>query len=210
MLQFETYNLGAKPHRCIFWFHGLGAQASDMKMLAQNFQNYRHILVQAPPQAITLNNNMLMPAWYDIYGFGLQSREDAPGIKKSFTLILEIFQKQLDAGILAQDIYFAGFSQGGAMALYLSLLIPQKIAGVLSLSSYLPLSQELSAIQDKQLPIFLAAGEQDEVVLPQWTDMTHSWLKANNYNNTTYKKYNVGHAICPQEVADMNLWLQQV
>jgi phospholipase/carboxylesterase len=128
---------------CVIWLHGLGADAANMMGVAdafpESFLPIRHVFVDAPLRPVTLNNHMTMRAWYDITGLTLEDREDKEGILQSEQMILEIIAEQVSKGIALNQIYLAGFSQGGAIALFIAMRTRLQLAGVLALSSYLPL-----------------------------------------------------------------------
>lgn len=196
---------------CIIWLHGLGADASDMQSLSFAppiaALDLHHVFLNAPIRPVTLNAGMRMRAWYDVVGFDLSDREDKEGILASKALVLEAIEAELKAGFLPEHIVLAGFSQGGAMALYTALHTPLPLAGVIALSSYLPLSQACAKTLSKDVPIFLALGQSDTIVLPKWTEYTADWLKSAGYSDVTLQSYPMEHSICPPEIQDLSLWL---
>lgn len=195
---------------CVIWLHGLGADASDMQGLVEAFSDnqlaLRHVFLDAPVRPVTLNNGIPMRAWYDITGLTLDAREDKPGISQSESQIREVIEKNIASGLPANKIFLAGFSQGGAMALYTALNLDLQLAGVLALSAYLPLSQDCKAYLNKQTPFFIAGGKSDPVVLPAWTQHARDWVKTAGYNNISWHEYPVGHSICMEEIQDISEW----
>ncbi|WP_115303978.1 alpha/beta hydrolase [Legionella beliardensis] len=191
--------------------HGLGADGSDMASLAamQPIANLalEHICLDAPVRAVTLNAGMHMRAWYDIVGLALTDREDREGILQSSNQIMDVINEQVRAGFAPENIVLAGFSQGGAMALYTALHCHLPLAGVIALSAYLPLALECKPVMAKDTPIFLGSGLYDPLVLPVWTAQSKDWLMANGFNNITWKQYPMEHAICPTEIQDIANWL---
>lgn len=200
-----------KVQHCIIWMHGLGADASDMSSLADQLQlppiGIRHVFLNAPVRAITINNGMHMPAWYDIYNLHYRSKEDKEGILASQQEIIKFIDAQINQGLLANKIWLAGFSQGGAMALHTALHYNEPLAGVISLSAYLPLAAESKPKMCSEIPIFFAYGTEDEIVLPIWSKLTLDWLLAHNYSNIKVNSYPMEHMICREEVADLSAWL---
>jgi phospholipase/carboxylesterase len=196
---------------CVIWLHGLGADASDMKGLVEQFPNnqlaLRHVFLDAPVRPVTLNNNMPMRAWYDITGLTLSAREDQAGISQSEILIRNIVEKQIAMGLTYDKIFLAGFSQGGAMALYTALHIEAKLAGVIALSAYLPLSQSCKTLLNKATPFFLAGGKGDTVVLPAWTQFAKNWIENAGYSQLAWHEYPMAHSICLQEIQDLSTWM---
>jgi phospholipase/carboxylesterase len=197
---------------CVIWMHGLGADASDMMGLTDQLllsdMALRHVYINAPLRPVTLNGGMVMPAWYDIMGIKLIDREDRQGIEQSELLIRKVIDEQLNDGFKYKQIFLAGFSQGGAMALHTALHIPACLAGVVALSAYLPLAAHMRQRLDKSTPFFMGAGQFDPLVLPQWTELSKDWLLNNGYTNTSYHKYPMEHSICYEEVKDLSFWFR--
>ena len=194
---------------CIIWMHGLGSDADNMMALAAQLrlnEPVRHVFLNAPVRPITLNNNIPMRAWYDIVGLSLSDREDQIGINHSMQHIAKIIEEQRATGMHDKQIYLAGFSQGGAMALYAGLHIIPNVAGVVCLSAYLPLVRELETPQHTKLPIFMAIGEQDQVVWPDWTKYAFNWLIEQKFTNVVLHEYPMEHTICAQELRDLSYW----
>jgi len=191
--------------------HGLGADASDMAGLAEqlslNEVAVRHVFMDAPVRPVTLNNGMLMRAWYDIIGMQLTDREDKEGILGSQLLIQEVIDTQIKEGFSAKQIFLAGFSQGGAVALYTALQRTVALGGVIALSAYLPLAIDCQAALPKDTPVFIAYGQYDPIVLPIWTKQSADWLVAKGYNQVTLHNYLMEHAICAEEINDLSNWL---
>jgi phospholipase/carboxylesterase len=196
---------------CMIWMHGLGASNQDMAGLvdALNIKELplRHVCLQAPQRPVSINAGMRMPAWYDIIGNKLVDREDKEGIIQSNNFIAETIKKQETQGIPTSKIFLAGFSQGGAMALYSALHHEQYLAGVVSLSSYLPLAAECLPKQRKTLPIFMGYGSMDPVVIPEWSTMSHLTLVAKGFSRIELKDYPMMHEIVPNEISDLRHWI---
>lgn len=197
---------------CVIWLHGLGSRGDNMRGVCQAFppltMPIRHVFVDAPVRPVTLNNHMLMPAWYDVSGLTLQDREDRAGILQSEQALDEIIATQITRGMPAHQIYLAGFSQGGAMALLIGLRTQHKLGGVLALSAYLPLQKECTSSNYKSLPIFMAMGTADPVVVPAWTKLSYEFVKSQGFTKVVWKEYAMEHTICMEEVRDIAHWLQ--
>ena len=195
---------------CIIWLHGLGADATDMeRLVAQLPLNapIRHVFLNAAMRPVTINNNMKMRAWYDIVGMKLTDREDLEGITQSQQLILELIAQQLKTGLVSAQIFLAGFSQGGAMALYTGLHASMSLAGVIALSAYLPLAATCNIVLDKNTPIFMAGGLFDEIVLPAWTLQCVHNLQQRGFKQLAWHTYPMQHTICLDEIRDLAQWL---
>lgn len=199
---------------CIIWMHGLGADASDMAGLVDQLPLHkdcaiRHLFVDAPLRPVTLNGGMVMRAWYDLTGLELYDRMDQQGIEQSELLIRQIIETQLTEGFSSSQIFLAGFSQGGAMALHIALHSNMELGGVIALSAYLPLQGTTKALLDKNTPFFIALGQLDPLVLPKWTMLSKEWLIANGYDHISFYQYPMEHSICADEIKDISLWLTQ-
>ncbi len=197
---------------CVIWMHGLGADAQDMAGLAEQLPltaPVRHVFIDAPVRPVTLNNNMPMRAWYDIVGVNLTDREDRHGISQSEGIIRQVFDSQLLDGFESRQIFLAGFSQGGAMALFAGLQMSVPIAGIIALSSYFPLASECIIALDIGTPIFLASGQFDSLVLHEWTTLTVDTLRHKGFQQIVRHIYPMEHSICPDEIKDLAHWLDK-
>lgn len=206
-----------EPHlpaqACVIWLHGLGADAHNMMGVAETFPSssapIRHVFIDAPIRPVTLNNHMPMRAWYDIVGLKESDRQDRDGILKSEQIIHDLIAQQEADGFSLKQIYLAGFSQGGAMALFAGLRSTLPLGGIISLSAYLPLKSECAAIPFKSVPIFMAMGERDQVVFPAWTQQSYEWLRSQDIHNISWKQYPMEHIICYEEIRDLSHWLNE-
>ena len=201
----------------IIWLHGLGADGNDFVPIVPELRlpdslSARFIFPHAPMRPITWNNGYVMRAWYDIKALALKAEEDAVGIHESDTAIRQLIQQELDHGVTANHIVIAGFSQGGAMALQSALRYPQRLAGVMALSTYLPLRDTLAkeaSIANKDIPILMCHGKQDPVVPFELGDHSRKILEAQSYA-VDFRTYNMPHSLCAEEVTDISTWLQKV
>ena len=151
-----------------------------------------------------------MRAWYDLTGLVLVHREDAEGIMRSAQLIKQLIAREIERGVAAQNIILAGFSQGGAMALYTGLRYSEPLAGIIALSSYLPLAERLAAeahTANNDTPIFMAHGSFDPVVPLPLGDHSHQWLQTHGYN-VDWHTYPMQHSVNPDEIRDLGEWLR--
>jgi len=196
---------------CVIWMHGLGASADDMVGLAKQLPlkvPMRHVALNAPVRPVTLNQHMPMPAWYDIVGMKLTDREDRAGILASERIILNAIEQQVADGFSHEQIFLAGFSQGGAMALFTSLHAMPKLGGVITLSAYLPLASTCEVKLDVKTPIFIGSGRFDPMVLPAWTAESVAWLQNKGFNHLTVHDYPMEHSVCIDEMRDIAVWLE--
>lgn len=210
MLDFILHEPQESAQGCVIWMHGLGSDAQDMKGLAAQLpmaQPLRHVFVNAPVRPVTLNNGMRMRAWYDIFGLKFTAREDKAGILESYEALLDVIQGQIKAGFQPETIVLAGFSQGGALALYTALHYDQPLAGVIALSSYLPISAECQPTLPKKVPFFIGYGQFDPLVLPEWTRHSKECLNNLGYEQVTLRHYPMEHSVCMEEIQEIGSWL---
>lgn len=200
-----------KAQACIMWMHGLGADSSDMASLVEQLSlqelAIRHVFVDAPKRPVTLNGGMVMPAWYDIFGMDLADREDKTGVEQSESYIRQVMGIQIKEGLHAQQIFLAGFSQGGAMALHTALHTEARLGGVIALSAYLPLANHSKPQLDKKTPFFMGCGQFDPIVLPKWSQMSRECLLAEGYKDIAYHLYPMEHSICFEEIEELSFWI---
>ena len=197
---------------CVIWMHGLGADAKDMAGLAEQLSlnaPVRHVFIDAPVRPVTLNNHLPMRAWYDILGTNLTDREDREGIMQSEGIIRQAFDSQIEYGFESRQIFLAGFSQGGAMALFAGLQMPLPMGGIIALSSYFPLASTCNISQSTHTPIFFASGQYDPLVLPAWTSLTIETLRNKGFQQIERHEYPMEHSVCLEEIRDISSWLDK-
>jgi len=205
------------PKASVIWMHGLGADGTDFVPLVPELRlpdnvAPRFVFPNAPVRPVTVNNGMSMPAWYDIYSFGIKDREDAAGIGASAALVHGLIERERTAGISAARIVLAGFSQGGAVALQAGLRYAQPLAGILALSTYLPLAATLAAeaaAANRAIPILMCHGRQDPVVPLELARKSIETLSAAGYTPRLLE-YAMEHTLCAEEVVAISQWLTQV
>ncbi len=202
----------------VIWLHGLGADGYDFEPVAKQLlkpealPNVRFVLPHAPDMAVTRNNGYIMPAWYDIYGVIPVNQEDEAGIKTSQHYIDVLIQTEIDRGISSDRIVLAGFSQGGAIALHTALRYPHKLAGVLALSTYLPLHSKLSTEAhpaNQNIPIFMAHGIFDDVISLEMSKLSRDLLQNSGFSVNWYE-YRMAHSVCAEEIIDIEQFLKRV
>lgn len=205
------------PTAAVIWMHGLGADGSDFVPIVKELDlsgcpGIRFVFPSAPTMPVTINNGYVMPAWYDILTTDLSRREDEAGLRKSQIDIEALITQQLALGIATDKIVVAGFSQGCAMALQTGLRYPQKLAGLMCLSGYLPLSDKTAAERhaaNQHTPIFQAHGRSDPVVQIDRAEQSRDLLKQLGYQ-IEWHEYMMPHSVCAEEVADIGNWLRRV
>jgi phospholipase/carboxylesterase len=205
------------PTAAVIWLHGLGADGNDFAGLVpeldlEGCQPIRFIFPHAPSIPITINGGYVMPAWYDLFGLDLVSKQDDRGIQKSEWAIQALIANEVARGIPHERIVLAGFSQGCAMALHTALRLPHTIAGVMALSGYLPLADRFPSERhaaNAHTPIFMAHGTQDPVVVIQRGEESRDAL-AKLGHPVQWHTYTMPHSVHPREIADIAAFLQQV
>ena len=205
------------PTSAVIWLHGLGADGHDFAGLVpeldlSNCPPIRFVFPHAPSMPVTVNGGYVMPAWYDILGPNLVSQQDAAGIQASERAIVALIAHEVARGIPAERIVLAGFSQGCAMALHTGLRLPQRLAGIMALSGYLPLADRLAAERhaaNARTPVFMAHGTQDPVVVLARGEASRDAL-ATLGQPVQWHSYPMPHSLHPREIADISAFLAQV
>ena len=204
----------ANPVYSIIWLHGLGADGHDFapivpELVSPEWPAIRFVFPHAPVRPVTINNGMAMRAWYDIYGFDLVSRQDEAGTRESISQVEALIAREQERGVPSERILLAGFSQGGAIALASGLRHTQRLAGIIALSTYLPIAHTLAAERsaaNAQTPIFWGHGTYDPVVALQRGADSRAALEALGYK-VEWHTYPMAHAVCPDEIADLRRWI---
>lgn len=202
------------PTHAIIWLHGLGADGNDFapivpQLVGADWPAVRFVFPHAPTRPVTLNGGMAMRAWYDIAGTDLASKQDEPGIRASIESVRALIAREVERGIAPEHIVLAGFSQGGAITLATALRHAQKLAGIVALSSYLPLHDKTADEihpANRDTPIFQAHGSADPVVAPQLGSLTRDWLHDAGYA-VNWHSYPMAHQVCAEEITDLQQWL---
>lgn len=216
-IQVTEAQTGDNPVATIIILHGLGADGSDFVPIARQLDlssvgPVRYVFPSAPSMPVTINGGYTMPAWYDILGADLLSRQDEAGMRQSQTAIEALIAREKSRGIPAQRIVLAGFSQGCAMALMTGLRHSERLAGIAALSGYLPLADKLAAERseaNQAVPIFMAHGTHDGVVQLPRAQASREALTALGYA-VQWHEYRMEHSVCPEEVDDLQAWLRRV
>lgn len=205
----------------VIWLHGLGADGHDFEPVVKELQlsgvlNLRFVFPHAPVRPVTVNNGMTMRAWYDIVSLDRGGPQDESGIRQSSELVVQLIQAERERGVPDNKILLAGFSQGGAIVLHCGLRQRERLAGIMALSTYLPLHQYFAAevvnnseAQDRSVPILMAHGRQDPVLPIDLGQNSRDALSSGGYN-VQWHEYAMGHAVCAEEIVDIRKWLLSV
>ena len=199
----------------VIWLHGLGADGYDFVPIVDELRlpptmAVRFIFPHARPRPVTINNGFVMRAWYDITSLGPDRKEDAEGIRESAGVVNNYIEQQNARGVAPERIVIAGFSQGGAIALQASLRYPQRLGGVMALSTYLPLNDTVAAEAapaNKDVPILMCHGLRDPMVPATLGKASRDLLTGLGYQ-VEWQSYPMEHQVCMEEVLDVSKWLQ--
>ena len=201
----------------VIWLHGLGADGHDFEpvvpeLTVGKLRSVRFVFPHAPEQPININDGAVMRAWYDISAADLSKRADENGVRSSARILNALVQREIDQGIDASKIVVAGFSQGGAIALYMGLRFTLPLGGVLALSTYLPMPESLereASAANQRTPIFIAHGSQDPVISLSLSEETRYLLTTLGYCVQSHT-YPMPHSVCGEEIRDITHWLERV
>ena len=202
-----------RPSAAVIWLHGLGADGHDFEPIVPELglpasKAVRFVFPNAPQRPVTINMGMRMPAWYDILQLG-GGAEDEAGIRESQAQVGSLIEREKTRGIPARRIVLAGFSQGGAIALQTALRYPERLAGVMALSTYLPLAAKLPAERhpiNGDIPILMAHGSYDPMIPMPRAQQSRDALLALGYA-VDWREYPMPHSVCPEEIADIAAFL---
>jgi phospholipase/carboxylesterase len=217
VLETVEVQTGRNPKGTVIWLHGLGADARDFEpivpqLVGPDERPLRFIFPNAPVRPITINGGMSMRAWYDITAFDRRAPQDEVGIRASDAAVGALIRRENERGIPSDRIVLGGFSQGGAISLFSGPRYPEKLAGIMGLSSYMLLEDSLPAERtaaNYKTPVFLAHGSQDPMVDIRRGQEARQLLEAGGYP-VEWHAYAMPHSVCPQEVVDIAGWLRRV
>jgi phospholipase/carboxylesterase len=203
---------GPNPQAAVIWLHGLGADGHDFEPIVPELDlpgPVRFLFPHAPVRPVTINQGMRMRAWYDIFQFG-GGPEDEAGIRASQNIVEGMIAAAKERG--ASKIVLAGFSQGGAVVLHTALRHAERLAGVMALSTYLPLAATVAAERSPAsagVPIFMAHGQYDDIIPLRRAEQSRQALEGLGYP-VQWRAYPMPHSVCPQEIADISAFLRRI
>jgi phospholipase/carboxylesterase len=208
---------GPNPTASVIWLHGLGADGGDFAAIVPQLDltgcaPIRFVFPHAPRIPVTMNGGYVMPAWYDILGTETQRVEDEAGVRHSALAIEALIQRELARGVHADKIVLAGFSQGCAMVLFTGLRYPQRLAGIMALSGYLPMADSTAAERsaaNQQTPVFMAHGNADPMIVLARAEASRDVLKGLGYA-VQWHTYPMPHSVHPAEISDIGDFLRSV
>ena len=205
------------PTATVIWLHGLGADGNDFVPIVPELGlpaslRLRFVFPHAPVRAVTINNGMRMRAWYDIAAADLNSRADLAGVRESQGQLEALIERENARGMSSERTVLAGFSQGGAIALYGGLRHGERLAGIMALSTYLIAPDKLAieaSAANREVPILMAHGTADPVVRFQWGEASRRMLETAGYA-VEWHSYRMEHSVCLEEVRAIGAWLTRV
>lgn len=201
----------------MIWLHGLGADGHDFAPVVPELRMppgtpTRFIFPHAPEIPVTINVGQVMPAWFDLYSFDFDTAEDEAGLKHSRSAVEVLIAREESRGIPSNRIVLAGFSQGGALAIYTATRCARPLAGAMLLSTWLPLAGTLAAEAspaNQGAPVFIAHGRQDDMVPMAYARASRDALRAAGYA-VEWREYDVPHAVSSDEIDDIGDWLRRI
>lgn len=202
------------PRHAVIWLHGLGADGNDFvpivaELVDPKWPPLRFVFPHAPVRPITINGGMPMRAWYDISGMEIAQRQDESGIRASIVLLDELIAREVERGIATENIFLAGFSQGGAIVLSGGIRYARKLGGIIALSTYLPMAEKTDAeasAANRAIPVFMAHGMLDPTISHALGEMSRDYLVQRGYA-VDWHAYPMAHQVCMEEIADLRTWL---
>jgi len=215
LLETFEHETGPNPQWSVLWLHGLGADGNDFapivpELVRKDWPSIRFVFPHAPVRAVTINGGARMRAWYDIRDMNLANRADSEGVAESVAQVEALIAREAERGIAAERLLLAGFSQGGAITLAAGIARAQPLAGLIALSTYLPMTpaQAQAALQPKAAsqPVFMAHGQFDPVVPYAGGDMSANALRALGFE-VAWHRYPMQHAVCAEEIRDLGDWM---
>jgi phospholipase/carboxylesterase len=212
-IEIET---GPQPAAAVVWLHGLGADGSDFVPVVDALDlpdaPIRFVFPHAPMRAVTINQGYVMRAWYDIVSTDLERRADERGVRASQRLVEALLAREKGRGIPARRLLLAGFSQGGAIALQTGLRHPERLAGIMALSCYVPIAGSLEPERtepNRDVPVFMAHGLYDPIIPVRLARESHDLLARLGYD-VEWHEYPMEHSVSPEEVEAVGAWLRRV
>ena len=201
----------------VIWLHGLGADGHDFEAVVPLLgippeMDVRFLFPNAPAIPVTVNNGIVMPAWYDILGMDFDRRVDEEGVRRSAQHVTDLIERERERGVAPEKIVLAGFSQGGAIALHLGLRYEARLAGILALSTYIACDGDLEnerSDANQDVPIFQALGTMDPMVAYGLGTRARTRLTDLGYS-VDWHEYEMQHQVCPEEIDAVGAWLRRV
>lgn len=212
---------GKKPHGTVIWLHGLGADGHDFEPIVPELDlgehaDIRFVFPHAPIRPVTINAGIPMRAWYDVLSLERSGPQDEAGVRESSVNLVQLIERENDRGVDCNRIVLAGFSQGGAIAMHTAMRFSERLAGLMALSSWMPLESTINeevaqepGSQPRDLPILMAHGSFDPM-LPISAGQHAREIMQNVGFKVQWHEYPMAHAVCAEEIAEIRRWLLQI
>ncbi len=212
---------GAQPDGTVIWLHGLGADGHDFEPIVSelnldNHANIRFVFPHAPVRPVTINGGIPMRAWYDVMSLDRTGPQDEAGIRDSAASLTQLIKRENDRGVDASRIVLAGFSQGGAIAMHTAMRFSHRLAGLMALSTWMPLEStiseevvESSESQPRELPVLMAHGTFDPM-LPLAAGQHARDIMQEAGFSVQWHEYPMAHAVCAEEISEIRKWLVNI
>ncbi len=202
------------PTGSVIWLHGLGADGNDFSPVVDilSLAQLRFILPHAPFRQVSLNNGYEMRAWYDLFGLTANAPQDEAGIHEAQHFIESLIENEIARGIPSERIAIVGFSQGGAIALHTALRYKHSLAGVIALSTYLPLKNKLAfekSVENQHIPILMVHGAYDEVISLDMAKASMETLQSENYD-VNWLEFPIAHSVSVEEIDEIRTFLMKI
>ena len=219
----ETVEVGGgeTPDGTVIWLHGLGADGHDFEPIVPELNlgdhaNIRFVFPHAPLRPVTINGGMSMRAWYDVISLDRSGPQDETGIRESAASLLQLIEREKERGVDANRIVIAGFSQGGAIAMHTAMRFPDRLAGLMALSTWMPLASmidhevvENPESQPRELPVLMVHGSFDPILPIAAGQHARGVLQQAGFT-VQWHEYPMAHAICAEEIAEIRKWLVNI
>jgi len=217
LLETVEIETAAAPRFSVVWLHGLGADGRDFEpivpeLVRRDWPATRFVFPHASVRPITINGGVRMRGWYDISGMELEHKQDEPGIRSSLAQVDALLDRERERGVPPERQFLAGFSQGGAIALSRLVRSAQPLAGVIALSTYLPIADKSLAEAteaSRRTPVFMGHGSMDPVVGMALGTMSRDWLQRAGYA-VQWHSYPMPHSVCADEIGDVADFMQPI
>ncbi|AVQ00152.1 carboxylesterase [Ahniella affigens] len=214
----ETIEIETRPNptHSVIWLHGLGADGHDFEpivpeLVRPTWPGLRFIFPHAPVRPVTINGGVRMRAWYDILGMEIAQRQDEAGVRQSIEQVQALLERETTRGIPPARQFLAGFSQGGAITLALTVRRNETLAGAIALSTYLPIAGSLPAelgSAARGIPVFMGHGAMDPVV-PQGLGLMSRGTLTQLGFPLTWHSYPMPHSVCAEEIRHIADWMEE-
>ncbi len=219
----DTVEVGgeAQVDGTVIWLHGLGADGHDFEPIVPELNlavhaDIRFIFPHAPVRPVTINGGVPMRAWYDVISLDKSGPQDEAGIRDSAASVLQLIERERERGVDASRIVLAGFSQGGAIAMHTAMRVPQRLAGLMALSTWMPLASTIgeevvdnSESQPRELPVLMAHGTFDPL-LPLAAGQHAREIMQDAGFKVQWREYPMAHAVCAEEISEIRKWLVNI